>query len=542
MAMSNYTSTESAAKRYDNSRRYVRDNRLPPGYSVPQPTSTWPAENVALLELYREWLLSGGTSHYVVDHLYIPMAGNGLGLNLKPHPQLDLDADLERAMDYVKAKRLSAEWTDMCRNALEKFRCFLRQQRGYTDVVIKPLNRERYCTGLPDWLVEQLEDYQRLMQCNRRPARLNQQIRRFWSGHSRLWRWLFERYPITDLMNIKRQYIFDYVDHQLAAGYAVSTINQDLRCFHAFLCHLQEQDYPVPQALLRIPSFKQPDRLPRFLTDEQVNLLRDDLEQRVVQAHSPGRRRDALLDRAAFYLLWQGGLRLSEVEELRLEDLDISTPLNAGLTGRRLIVRQGKDQKDRTVYLTETAIRALQEYLTVRGIGPTDHVFLYRNRSLHKDLIRDRIKAAGKRVGVKVSPHRLRHTCATQLLNAGCRVTSIQRLLGHKRLNSTMIYARVHNRTVAEDYYAAMAQIEKCLDPTAGTNDIGESVNPDERARLLELVGQLAEPQLGFEMRRDLVAQMRRVLNGVPPEQIEIPIVETGAVVQATLAPIAQSW
>ncbi len=58
--------SSSAAERYDNSRCYTRDYRLPPGYPLPQPSSTWPAENVALLERYREWLLSGGTSHYTV--------------------------------------------------------------------------------------------------------------------------------------------------------------------------------------------------------------------------------------------------------------------------------------------------------------------------------------------------------------------------------------------------------------------------------------------------------------------------------------------
>lgn len=61
---------------------------------------------------------------------------------------------------------------------------------------------------------------------------------------------------------------------------------------------------------------------------------------------------------------------------------------------------------------------------------------------------------------MKVSPHALRHTLATQLLTAGCKVTSIQKLMGHRRLNSTMIYARVHDHTVAEDYYAAMGRIE----------------------------------------------------------------------------------
>jgi integrase len=240
--------------------------------------------------------------------------------------------------------------------------------------------------------------------------------------------------------------------------------------------------------------------------------LRDDFEQRVAEARFFVQRRDARLNRAAFYLLWQGGLRLGEVEELRLEDLD--------LPGRKLMVRQGKGQTDRAVYLTDTAIRALQDYLPVRGQGETDHVFLYRHRPVCKDLIRARLKAAGERVGVKVTPHQLRHTCATQLLNAGCRIVSIQKLLGHRRIDSTLVYARVHDQTVSEDYYAAMTRIEKALNLTAETDNPGEPLPAVKRVQLLKLVGQLAQPRLGHQMRLDLVAQMRHVLNGKAPVPI----------------------
>jgi hypothetical protein len=126
-------------------------------------------------------------------------------------------------------------------------------------------------------------------------------------------------------------------------------------------------------------------------------------------------------------------------------------------------------------------------------------------------------------------------------VNAGCPVTTIQKLLGHPRLNSTMLYTRVHNRTVAEDYYAAMAEIERCLDVPPGTYDGGESVSISERASLLELLGRLAEPQLDLETRLDLVARIWRVLDGGPPEQIKIPIDGAGAAVQATLITVAQS-
>ena len=293
-------------------------------------------------------------------------------------------------------------------------------------------------------------------QRNWRPARLEDSIRRFWSGHLRVWRFLCEQFDVKELEDVKRQHLFDYMQYRMDGGYAATGINGDLRELQVFLKFLLAQDYHVPLSLRRVPTLKQPRRLPRFLTDEQVGKLRDDFEERVQQAPDGRTRRDALLARAAFYLLWQGGMRVGEVEELRLEDID--------LKNQRLSVLQGKGLKDRTVYLTTSLTRALSEYLAVRGEGSSDHVFLFRNRSLRKDLVRDRIKAAGKRVGVRVHPHRLRHTCATQLLNAGCKVTSIQRFLGHKDLNSTMVYAQVYDHVVANDYFAAMEQVEKRLD------------------------------------------------------------------------------
>lgn len=357
----------------------------------------------------------------------------------------------------------------------------------------QPPNLEHYRRGLPDWLCHELERYQHVMQIHWRPARIRDQTRRFWSGHTRLWHWLLEHYPIKEIKDVKRQYVLEFVDYQLSAGYAVTSINADLRYFHAFLLFLQDGDHTIPQALFHVPSLKKPDSLPKFLTDEQVRQLRDEFERCAEQILPAPQKRDALLDRAAFYLLWQAGLRLGEVEELELDDLD--------LPNRKLMVRQGKGMKDRTVFLTDTTVQSLKHYLAVRGMGPDNHVFLYRNQPVNKDLIRSRIKYAGERVGVKVHPHRLRHTCATQLLNAGCRVTSIQKFLGHRRLNSTMTYARVHDKTVATDYYRAMAEVEKNLTLTVESDETKGTLTTDERTRLMELAKQLAEPTLSTEIR-----------------------------------------
>jgi Phage integrase family len=147
----------------------------------------------------------------------------------------------------------------------------------------------------------------------------------------------------------------------------------------------------------------------------------------------------------------------------------------------------------------------------VRGEGSGDHAFLLRNAPLRKDLVRDQIKHAGERIGVKVFPHRLRHTCATQLLNAGCRVTSIQRFLGHKKLNSTMIYARAHDQTVAEDYFAAMERVEQRLEIIPKEEEDMGDVKVQEPGKLFQLIERLEMSELCLEERLGIATQLRNL-------------------------------
>jgi integrase/recombinase XerC len=495
---------------YDQGLHYARDKRLPAEAPRPLPTSYWHPDNIELLERYEHWLSSGGVSELVIRIHHIPMAGHVFGLTLKHHSQLDLDRDLDCALDYVKAKGVGASWLKNSKNSLAKFRRFLRLERGLgEESKVTPFDSARVTEGLPLWVVNELDRYQHVMQRNWRAARMEHHIRRFWSGYLRMWRFFVEQKNVQQLADLKRQHVLDYVDHRLGEGFSVSGVNVDLRYLHSFLVFLQEAGYSVPQSLVRIPGLKPPDPLPRYLTDEQVKKLRDEIERVVREAKLANHRRPALLTRAAFYLLWQGGMRLGEVEELRLEDLDLGQ--------KRLSVRDSKDKKDRTVYLTETVIHALQEYLAVRGEGSGDHVFLFRNAPLRRDFLRDRLKSAGKQVGVKVFPHRLRHTCATQLLNAGCRVTSIQRFLGHKKLSSTMVYARAHDQTVAEDYFAAMQRVEERLDilpePKRETED--KVVKVQEPTKIFLLIERLELPQLCYEERLGIVCQLREMLGRV---------------------------
>lgn len=123
-------------------------------------------------------------------------------------------------------------------------------------------------------------------------------------------------------------------------------------------------------------------------------------------------------------------------------------------------------------------------------------------------------------------PHHLRHTYATKLVNAECRITSIQKLLGHTRLNSTLTYAQVYDETVAKDYYTAYA-VNDCLSPVKrefshfensaqGLRSNASFAPLDDvqafpvvlRRRLLLVVEQLKEPELDAESRLKLVEQL----------------------------------
>jgi site-specific recombinase XerD len=105
------------------------------------------------------------------------------------------------------------------------------------------------------------------------------------------------------------------------------------------------------------------------------------------------------------------------------------------------VVRQGKGLRDRLVYLTETACQAIARYLDSTPHAPQAPLFAYPNgRAMTYAWLRIHVAHLGHIAGVaKVSPHRLRHTLATRLLNAGMEVTRIQKLLGHRFKHCSII-------------------------------------------------------------------------------------------------------
>jgi hypothetical protein len=104
----------------------------------------------------------------------------------------------------------------------------------------------------------------------------------------------------------------------------------------------------------------------------------------------------------------------------------------------------------------------------------------------------------------------LRHTCARQLLNAGCRITSIQKFLGHKSLNTTLTYA--HDQTMADDYFMDMSSVEKRMELMGEPEEPPETLQQNERGRILVLAEQSAQPEVSPQIRLALATQIRMVL------------------------------
>ena len=142
----------------------------------------------------------------------------------------------------------------------------------------------------------------------------------------------------------------------------------------------------------------------------------------------------------------------------------------------QVFVYHGKGAKQRVVYLSKDAYQALLAYLKVRPFSRAKRLFLvnkgrFRGQPLNVRGIQHRMKYYSKKAGFKVTCHQLRHTMATQLLNADADLVTIQELLGHSRIKTTQRYCRVSNLKVERDYFKAM---EAVIQRTTSTLEGGE--------------------------------------------------------------------
>jgi site-specific recombinase XerD len=232
-----------------------------------------------------------------------------------------------------------------------------------------------------------------------------------------------------------------FVSAQIERKLKATTINRRLAAITSFYAFLAlEDEYIHCPVISRRHRLKEPQRLPRPVSQND--------QARFFAAINSAR------DQAMFTIMLRCGLRISEVAHLQLADLYLDDPTP------RLLTR-GKGSRERMIYLSPQAERALRAYITTRPKIPEDAVFLSaQHHSLSSDAIHRRVVRYRRQAGLHLSAHRLRHSFATELLQAGMPVTSIQKLMGHRWLETTQNYLLVSDQQVHADYVAASHHLE----------------------------------------------------------------------------------
>jgi integrase/recombinase XerD len=238
--------------------------------------------------------------------------------------------------------------------------------------------------------------------------------------------------------------VLEYLQHlREARGNGDSAINRAVVVLRSFYRAMVAMGHLEPSAnpMAGFPSIKAvPRKLPVFLASEQVSRLLSEPKSDTVIG---------LRDRALLSLLSGTGIRASECASLGNDQVDLI----------RLTIRvNGKGGHERTIPLNPQLAQVLRTYAHARGLAPPGAPFFRSRfgRPLCRGAIYERVRTWGQRsrVGVPISPHRMRHTFATHLVRAGVGLVTIRDLLGHRQITSTQIYLHV----TAEDLRDAAAR------------------------------------------------------------------------------------
>jgi integrase/recombinase XerC len=260
--------------------------------------------------------------------------------------------------------------------------------------------------------------------------------------------------------------IREFLAYLYAQNYTKSTTARKLATLRSFYKFLIRKGLVTASPLATIRTPKQEKRLPKCLDLEQVQKLLD----------APG---DADLlsarDKAMLEVLYSSGIRVSELVELKLEDIDLV---------EGVLRVTGKGRKDRLTPIGSQAINAVKKYLEMRAADPklpndgNARVFLNKHgealstRSVRRKLDKYLVMAG---LDPGISPHTLRHSFATHLLNNGADLRSVQELLGHQSLSTTQIYTHLTTSRVKEAYDHAHPRADAPTIPHPASNPLNRA-------------------------------------------------------------------
>ncbi len=247
----------------------------------------------------------------------------------------------------------------------------------------------------------------------------------------------------TDITQIERSDLEVFIEHEQERGMYISTVRTRMVSVIGFLHFLIEQEILSPSLFKRRIRLKLPETLPRAMDPRDVKKL-------IGVIHN-------VRDRALILLLLRTGMRIGEVLGLTMNDIDIPE--------KKIRIMEGeKNERGRVVYISPDALFVLKHWFRIRKKEEAYVFYGQRHGRLCYSAARSCFvkylrKARLDQKGYTV--HCLRHTFASELLNAGMRLEVLQELLGHEDIEVTRRYARLTDRTREEEYFRAMGRIEK---------------------------------------------------------------------------------
>ncbi len=247
----------------------------------------------------------------------------------------------------------------------------------------------------------------------------------------------------TYLETLSRDDLSGFIEHEQDRGMQPKTVSTRLRLLYAFVSYLVDREVVHPDLLKRKLRVKLPEALPRAMDPEDVRQLLAIIKK--------------ARDWALILVLLRTGMRIGELLDTRMSEVNLREK-------RITIMEAQKTRVGRVVYLSEDACRAFKVWLKRRD-PEKEYLFYGQGRQrLSYTAARMRFARYLEEAGLThkgYSLHCLRHTCATELLNAGMRLECLQQLLGHSSIEMTRRYARLTDNTRREEYFRAMAIIEK---------------------------------------------------------------------------------
>jgi integrase/recombinase XerD len=244
------------------------------------------------------------------------------------------------------------------------------------------------------------------------------------------------------LEQVERKDLEAFVEHEQDRGLKPKSVELRIKTVYAFFRFLETEGVIHPNLLIRKIKIKVPRSLPKAMACIDVAKMLSVIKDK--------------RDRAIILILLRTGMRIGELLNIMINDVD--------LYGRAIKIYEGeKNSVGRVVYLSDDALSALVEWMKVRN-NSKSYLFYGLHGGKSYTWARDRFvrymeKAGSSHKGYTL--HCLRHTFATDLLNAGMRLECLQQLLGHTSIEVTRIYARLSDQTREKEYFRAMAKIEQ---------------------------------------------------------------------------------